>query len=148
MWHNQAILYEFEFYLNGNLRELERLTAEIERFCAAHALGDEVMFDLNLAIEELFVNSVRHGGCDGMENAARVRLRRARGVEVEYRDRGRPFNPTLADVPDIHAPLEERKDGGLGIHLVRQTMRELEYRRVDDWNEITMKHKDEASGTL
>lgn len=142
MWHNQAILYEADFFLNGNLRELERLAEEIGRFCAAHSLGDEVAFELNLVLEELFVNTVRHGGCEGLENSARVRLRKAAGVEVEFRDRGGPFDPTRAEPAAIDAPLEERGAGGLGIHLVRQLMRDVEYRRVDEWNQITMRREE------
>jgi anti-sigma regulatory factor (Ser/Thr protein kinase) len=140
--HNQAILYEADFFLNGNLRELERLTEEIGRFCAAHSLGEQVAFDLNLVLEELFVNTVRHGGCEGMDQAARVRLRRGELVEVEFSDRGRPFNPTLTAAPDLDAPLDERSGGGLGIHLVRQIMRDLEYSRVNEWNRLTMKRKE------
>jgi len=93
--HNQAIPYETDFFLNGNLSELKRLATEVSRFCAAHSLGGEVEFDLNLVLEELFVNSVRHGGCEGTESSSRVRLRYDSAVEVEFYDRGRPFDPTL-----------------------------------------------------
>jgi serine/threonine-protein kinase RsbW len=138
LWHNQAIPYETEFFLNGDLRELDRLASEVGRFCSAYSLGEDAVFELNLVLEELFVNSVRHGGCEGVRDAARVRLGRGNGIEVEYRDRGRPFDPTQAPEPDIHAPLEEREGGGLGIHLVRRIMREVRYCRVDDGNQINM----------
>jgi len=125
--------------LNGDLRELDRLAEEIGRFCTTHSLGDDATFELNLVLEELFVNSVRHGGCEGMDKAARVRMRVSDAVEVEYQDRGRPFDPTQAPEPDIHAPIEERTSGGLGIHLMRKIMRKVEYARVDDRNQINMK---------
>ena len=146
--YNQAILYQADFFLNGNLSELERLAGEIGRFCTTHALSGEVAFELNLVLEELFVNALRHGGCEGIENAARVRLRAASNVEVEFSDRGRPFDPTLAPAADIDAPLTERDAGGLGIHLVRQLMRDVEYRRVDDWNVVTMKRREQSLGAL
>ena len=99
--------------MNGNLGELERLAAGVTEFCAANSLGDEAEFQLNLVLEELFVNSVRHGGCEGVPGAAHVRLRCAPdGVEVEYRDRGRPFDPTAAPQADIHSPLQERRAAG------------------------------------
>ena len=135
--HNQAIPYETDFFLNGNLSELERLAAEVSRFCAAHSLGGEVEFDLNLVLEELFVNTVRHGGCEGIESSSRVRLRYDSAVEVEFYDRGRPFDPTLVPPADIDAPLDQR-EGGLGIHLVRQIMSDVKYRRVDEWNHLSM----------
>jgi len=140
VWHNQEILYEADFLLNGNLGELERLAAEVGRFCAAHSLSEEVEFDLNLALEELFVNSVRHGGCEGLANSTRVRIGCEAGVvRVQFHDRGRPFDLTRASEPDTMAPLALRPAGGFGIHLVRHLMRDIEYRRAGEWNQVTMK---------
>ena len=74
-----------------------------------------------------------------MENAVQVRLQlRNHAVLVEFADRGTPFDPLTAPVPNIEATLEERGVGGLGVHLVRQIMRDLEYRRADGWNRLTM----------
>ena len=89
---------------------MERLTARVEEFCAANALDGEAAFQLNLALEELFVNSVRHGGCDGMADALHVRLRPdGGGVQVEFRDRGRAFDPTGAPAAVLMTPLAERR---------------------------------------
>lgn len=138
VWHNQAIPYHADFSLDGNLGELERLAVGVREFCAANSLDDDVEFELNLVLEELFVNTVRHGGCEGVPGAAHVRLRCvADGVEVEFRDRGRPFDPTTAPDADIHASLGER--GGLGIHLVRGIMRDLHYEREGEWNQLRMR---------
>jgi anti-sigma regulatory factor (Ser/Thr protein kinase) len=38
-------------------------------------------------------------------------------------------------------PLAERQVGGLGIHLVREMMDELEYRRENDKNLLILKGK-------
>jgi anti-sigma regulatory factor (Ser/Thr protein kinase) len=134
--------------LNGNLRELARLTAEIEQFCGLHGLAEDVEFDLVLVLEELFVNSVRHGGCEGVEDAAEVRLTMlADGIALEYADRGTPFDPTKTPVPDATAPVEERLAGGLGIHLMRQIMRDFEYHRLDGWNRIRMRRPIPVEGT-
>ncbi len=139
MWHNQAIPHEADFSLNGNLSELERLAAEVTRFCRESSLDEDAEFHLNLVLEELFVNTVRHGGCEGMQNSARVRLLAAAGgVEVEFADRGLPFDPTAVPPANIHAPLDERRIGGLGIHLVRSLMRDVHYRRTGDWNQMSM----------
>lgn len=126
--------------MNGNFSELERLTAAVADFCAANSLDDDAGFHLNLVLEELFVNAVRHGGCQGVPDSARVRLwQAADGVEVEFRDRGHPFDPTSVPDVDIHASLVERHDGGLGIHLVRQIMRDVHYERDGEWNLLRMR---------
>jgi anti-sigma regulatory factor (Ser/Thr protein kinase) len=103
-------------------------------------LDEDAEFQLNLVLEELFVNTVRHGGCEGVNDSARVRLRAAPdGVAVEFADRGRPFDPTGAEPANLSASLDERAIGGLGIHLVRQIMRDLKYERAGEWNQTSMK---------
>lgn len=126
--------------LNGDLGELKRLAAGVAEFCAAHGLDDEAEFQLSLVLEELFVNTVRHGGCADVPDCCEVQLESAAGgVEVEFRDRGPAFDPTMAPAPNLTVPLAERGDGGLGIHLVRQIMSEIRYRRDGEWNQLRMR---------
>lgn len=53
-------------------------------------------------------------------------------------DGGVPFDPTQQAEPDITSPAEDRKIGGLGIHLVRQLMDEIHYRREEGKNILTL----------
>ena len=145
--HNRAILTEVDFALDGKMRELEVLASEVSRFCQGNGLSSDVEFDLNLVLEELFTNSLRHGGCEGMEEAAHVRLRSSpEGVLVEFADRGVAFDPLGAPEPDTGASLADRPDGGFGIQFVRQVMRDLEYRRADGWNRLTMRRAGAGKG--
>src|SRR5215831_8900691 len=116
-----------EFTLDGRLAELGRLAGEVARFCRENGLGQKVEFDLQLALEELFTNALRHGGCEGRNAVARVRLERtAEGVQAEFWDAGHEFDPQTAPAPDLAAPLMERPAGGWGLHLVRHTMHKFE----------------------
>jgi anti-sigma regulatory factor (Ser/Thr protein kinase) len=60
-------------------------------------------------------------------------------IEIEIKDDGRPFNPLEAPPPDMGKPLAAKQVGGLGIHLVREMMDELEYRRENDKNLLILK---------
>jgi anti-sigma regulatory factor (Ser/Thr protein kinase) len=87
------------------------------------------------------VNSIRHGGCEDVAEAACISLQfQGREVRVIYSDRGAPFNPTAAPEPDLSASLADRPAGGLGVHLVRQIMSGIEYRREPDRNILTMSY--------
>jgi serine/threonine-protein kinase RsbW len=129
------------FVLQGRLEELERIALELERFCQAQALDGDVEYDLNLVLEELFTNSLRHGGCDGLADAAWMQIERADdGIYLIYADRGAPYDPIAsAPRPDLSAPIEQRSAGGLGVHLVRQIMTDIEYKREGDWNRLSMR---------
>jgi anti-sigma regulatory factor (Ser/Thr protein kinase) len=143
---NRRIREPTEFALNGNIGELSRLAREIDRFCDLHSLGNDQAFQLNLALEELFTNTLRHGGCEGVSGVVKVRLQvEGRAVRVEYADRGRPFDPTAAALPDLSIPLLQRQPGGLGIHLVRKIMPRIEYRRDGEWNRLMLERPVEQS---
>ena len=129
-----------EFTLNGSLGELDRLTERVGLFCRERSLAPEVDYDLNLVLEELFVNAVRHGGCEGMAEAVHVSLQvNGEDVLMEFADRGTPFDPTAVPAPRLEGPLEDRRGGGLGIHLVRGLTRDFEYRRETGRNVLTMR---------
>jgi len=139
--HNQAVLGETElFQLNGELGELRRLAAGVARFCRQQTAGEATESNLNLVLEELFVNALEHGGCQGMPDAVEIRLSLSHGALLaEFADRGTPFDPTGAPPPDLDAPLQDRAGGGLGLHLVRQLARDLDYRRQGPWNRLTFR---------
>ena len=56
-------------------------------------------------------------------------------------DDGKPYDPTKAAEVDITETAEERKIGGLGIHMVKNMMDELEYAYEDGMNILTMKKR-------
>ena len=60
-------------------------------------------------------------------------------LTIEVMDDGNPFNP-LQDsvVPDVEAMIEDRPIGGLGVHLVKTLMQDLNYERTDGRNRLTM----------
>jgi sigma-B regulation protein RsbU (phosphoserine phosphatase) len=55
------------------------------------------------------------------------------------RDKGTPFDPTKAENVDTTLSAEQRPIGGLGIHLVRTIMDEIEYSYTDGQNVLTLR---------
>jgi len=82
---------------------------------------------VDLAVEELFTNMVKYGV--GSDAGVIVGIAAIEGgVEVTLVDRDvEPFDITCAPAVDIHAPIEERRPGGLGLHLIRQMVDSIEY---------------------
>ena len=98
---------------------------------ASHRIDESLLPSLDLVLEELFTNMVKYGnGSDPV----RITLRKCpRGVEVTLTDYGvEPFDVTRAAEVDTTLPLEQRKPGGLGLHLVRQLAEGLAYEYLKD----------------
>lgn len=86
---------------------------------------------VDFAVEELFTNMVKYA--TGSASAVDVEIRAiAGGVEVTLVDHDvEPFDVTRAPDADVRAPVEARRPGGLGLHLVRRMVDAIEYRYVD-----------------
>ena len=60
---------------------------------------------------------------------------------ARIKDDGVAFDPTAHPTPNLDASLKERKEGGLGILLVRQIMTDIQYQRVAGNNIVTLRKK-------
>ncbi len=123
--------------ISPNHNQLEQISAAVEEFAKRDNWPPDLVFKLNLALEELGVNIVNYSGATGEIEISLASDDEA--VIIEIADNGRPFNPVIElDTPDISAPLDERPIGGLGVHLVRSMMDELSYSREDGMNRLAM----------
>lgn len=106
----------------ARLKSLGDVREFIEAFCTQNAVPRSPMLRLNLVIEELFTNAVRHG--HGGDSDAPIWLGLSRDddrVHVAFEDTAPPFNP-YARLPEESpdSTLEMRRIGGLGVLLTRE----------------------------
>ncbi len=125
--------------LTNKLAEIEGVSRLVEAFGEQHGLPARVVFDLNLALDEVLTNIISYGYDDGAEHEITVRLSLdGHTLHVEVEDDGRPFNPLEIAEPHLGGPVEERSIGGLGLFLVRKLMSGLAYRRQEGKNVFGM----------
>jgi serine/threonine-protein kinase RsbW len=125
--------------LKNDPSEIGRLVDLLEAFGPQSGLTDDATFKLTLALDEIVANVVRHGFDDDREHRIEVKVTvDDRTVTASVEDDGVEFDPREAPVPDLDLPIEMRKPGGLGMHLVKATMDSVEYRRQDGRNILTV----------
>jgi anti-sigma regulatory factor (Ser/Thr protein kinase) len=144
---DSGALMEDHIRLNADVGELDRLMAWLDAFCDRHEIPDEAHYHLNIAVEELVINVIKHGRCSPAEGAIEVELRvSGQELNITVTDTGVPFNPLSAPPPDLTSSLVDRPIGGLGIHLVRSLMNTVEYEREGGENRLRLR-KDLAGDT-
>jgi anti-sigma regulatory factor (Ser/Thr protein kinase) len=114
-----------------NLGDLAAVFELVGRFCDEQGIDARTRWIVELTLEELFANVVRHNP-DG-RGAVLIELDRVGDrvtMAVTDFDSDR-FDPNEAKTPDLDVPLEKRRPGGLGIHLVRTMTDELRYEYAD-----------------
>jgi phosphoserine phosphatase len=118
----------------GIHRSFERSFDSIEAIFAftsdafgRQGIAPEFLPVVDLAVEELFTNMVKYSTMSSA--AVRIDLTRIDGgVEVTLTDYDvEPFDVAHAPDADIELPIEQRKPGGLGLHLIRRLVDSIEY---------------------
>jgi anti-anti-sigma factor len=128
--------------INNRLAELERVSHAVEELGQRLGLPAKVTFELNLAVDEVVTNIISYAYDDRRAHEIVIRLEEKSGdIVVEIEDDGRPFNPLTVPEPRVDLPLEERRIGGLGMHLVRKLTDAVEYHRRRDKNLLVMRKK-------
>ncbi len=131
---------KMEIQLHNRMEDLDRLTRQLDRFCHRAGLGNRCYGQVCLALEELFANIVQHGNVDGQTLRIAVFLALVDDIlTVRIEDDGIPFDPNAAAQPDLNCSLEQRKIGGLGIHLIKKSMDEVRYLRCENKNVTILK---------
>lgn len=112
----------------GLLRELSFEFARLGCFEAAQA--EQVA----LAVVEAATNVVEHAYADQPGGRLELRFSLGRELRVELLDRGRPPDPSALPELDLERYRRERRNGGLGLHLMARIMDSVTFARRDDCN--------------
>lgn len=131
---------DYCFELKSSLSELNTLCQHLEDCGSAMDLPQKCMFEINLGLDELFTNIISYGFKDNSEHHIRFSLAKYKEtLVVEVEDDGVPFNPLEVGSPEVSEDLDSVSIGGLGIHLVRNMMDDVDYQRIAGKNRLIMK---------
>ncbi len=122
-----------------DLEQIRLVRDRVDAFGERNKLPSDVVFAVKLAVEELLTNTVSYGYSDLEEHTIEVRLDlRDDQLNVRITDDAIAFDPRDAKEPDTTTALKDRTVGGLGIHLVKNLMDYIEYRREGERNHLTL----------
>lgn len=128
------------------IRELLTITSELERIKQArrwlvdHArragVSDGDAWAAELALAEALSNVIRHGygSQPGLEIEIALTID-DESVELEVRDRARPFSRDSVAIPSLDTP----RTGGYGLRLIEEVMDTVEYDGDDGGGRLTMR---------
>ena len=101
----------------------------------ALGLAGETSYAINLCVEELFLNAVKHG----CANRATISIwAEPDGPRLEFVDDGRAFDPTVAPVKRLVGAGTDFEIGGFGSGLVQKFSRRMTYHRADGANRLVL----------
>lgn len=131
---------DYCFELKSQLSELNALCRHLEDCGDVMELPQKCLFEINLGLDELFTNIISYGFEDESEHQIKFSLvKEKETLVVQVEDDGVPFNPLEAAAPEASEDLDSVDIGGLGIHLVKKMMDDINYQRVEGKNRLILK---------
>jgi len=126
--------------LRSRLSELVQLLPWIERLSLRHAIPAGTQFAINLCLEEVLSNIIRHGYSGKPDHSIAVRFANPRKDYFVFvvEDEAPLFNPVDATVPPPLNALDENPIGGQGIRLLRQFADALNYETTPTGNRLSI----------
>ncbi len=132
-----------EIKVRAEISELDKVIDFIEEQLDKIDCNMKIRMQLNIAVEEIFVNIAHYAYPD--DNGTAI-IRYDFGLETNtiticFLDMGTPYDPLARKEPDITLSAEERSIGGLGILMVKKSMDHIEYAYRDGYNMLTIQKK-------
>jgi serine/threonine-protein kinase RsbW len=115
------------------LTSLQPMAQFVADYVGARGLDREHAYTVDLLVEELFTNMLRHGRGGGPEVSLRLDGEREE-VVLTLRD----FNVDSFDPTTAPLARPDRTEGGLGLRLVRRISDSIRYEYVDGSAIITL----------
>lgn len=120
--------------LPARLDSLQFFQDFIRSYARRSDIDPGVYSTIELIVEEIIVNIVKHAYREGPGDIEVACDHDDNHLYLEFQDSGPAFNPLSLEPPDLDASIEERKIGGLGIHLVRKVSADVRYERRNERN--------------
>lgn len=126
----------------AKLENLDLMIASILKSADSVGFNEKNKSQIRLASEEVLVNIINYA-YPGTSGAIELTLnpKPKESLEIVFTDWGVAFDPLSLPVPNVCAPLDKRKIGGLGVYLVRKVMDEVRYKREGECNTFTVMKK-------
>jgi serine/threonine-protein kinase RsbW len=117
-----------EIIVKSKLSELLTIRSFVEAQATQFGFSEKEVFQVCLAVDEACSNIIRHGYKLDDNNTIKIEVYSAgERFVISILDMSLPFDQRSIPSPDMDEYFSKYKHGGLGIHLIRTIMNEIEY---------------------
>jgi serine/threonine-protein kinase RsbW len=130
----------------GTIDDISSAAQWVNTIAEEQHFPEELLFALQVCLEELLTNVVRHGGAKSSGDLSEVpvpplnvEITISTGdqrVSMTVEDNGKPFDVVNAPAHRIDQPLDEVQPGGLGIQLIRNFASSIAYEQAGLGNRV------------
>ena len=127
--------------IKATRENLAKVNEAVEDFLADKPISFKTRTQIDLAVEEIYINIVSYAYPDSEGNAEIILSENNNELFITFIDEGVPYDPLAKPDPDTTLSASERQIGGLGIFLVKKIMDSVTYKYEDGKNILTISKK-------
>jgi serine/threonine-protein kinase RsbW len=125
--------------VSGGKAGFERSAAELTALLEQCPASARARFRAEVIFEEVVTNVIRHAYGDDDTRQIEIQLEcDDDSIRFVFMDDGPAFDPLARPDPPLPASLDEAREGGLGILLVRKMAAHVGYERAGGRNQLTV----------
>jgi serine/threonine-protein kinase RsbW len=130
----------FALHVPSSTENLSMIRDFVAKIGAMAGLDEREVMKLELAVDEACANVIEHAY--GMDNSKEVKVRALLDpdkIQIEIVDTGSSFDPGGVRQLNIEELVAQRKNGGLGLRLIKTIMDDVHYQIIPgEKNELRM----------
>ncbi len=118
----------------GEMHYLHRIRDFITGIAEESGINEHDLDNIELAVDEACANVIEHGyepDAPNKDLTIRMEIDSSRLV-LTISDQGKQFDPRSKKQTDLKELIDMKRDGGLGISLIKQAMDEIDYRTTPE----------------
>ena len=127
--------------IKATRENLAKVNEAVEDFLADKPISFKTRTQIDLAVEEIYINIASYAYPDSEGNAEIILSENNNELFITFIDEGVPYDPLAKPDPDTTLSASERQIGGLGIFLVKKIMDSVTYKYEDGKNFLTISKK-------
>lgn len=121
-----------------SINELENIFSFLEVNGERFHMNERNLHDLELSVEEIFTNMVRHNSSSDQAIEISIELDDGQILTCLTDHEDTPFDFTQLGEIDFEEYIAKKKSGGLGIFLVKELMDEVRFEHLNGKSKITI----------
>ena len=131
---------KLDFKIKNNREELKMLNRSIRTFLSTIKIPPKTIYKVDLILEEMITNIIKYGYNDNKDHEIEIKMNITKEyIRIRIIDDGKEFDSEISPAPNIETPLEEMRLGGLGLHLVKNIIHNMKYKRHKKKNVLRVK---------
>ncbi|RLA94063.1 MAG: hypothetical protein DRG55_08310 [Deltaproteobacteria bacterium] len=133
--------HKLRMVMSASMEDVRLCTLALRGVCLGLGMGEDEVRTVELAVFEGLSNIVRHAYCFDSSRKVKVELEVTEEFcEVTLIDEGDEFDPR--QIPPLsvdHRDPGSLPEGGMGVHIMREAMDEIDYRREGGRNLLRLR---------